>query len=224
MITVMLVDDQAMVRAGLRVLLEADPELRIVAEAADGNAAVREYTATRPDVILMDLRMPGVDGVKATRRIRELAGPERTRIVVLTTFDEDAHVISALMAGANGFLSKSVDPLQFTASIKDVHAGGGVLTAAAAGALIRHMVSEAAPAVDLAMKSMFATLTKREADVVRGLAWGLSYEEIAEQYTLSPVTVKGHANRAMAKVGSRDRSQLVAFAWRAGLRLGDAPG
>lgn len=219
MISIMLVDDQAMVRAGLRVLLEADPDLRVVAEAADGIAAVREFKAARPDVVLMDLRMPGVDGVEATRRIRELAGPEWPRIVVLTTFDEDAHVISALMAGANGFLSKSVDPLQLTANIKDVYAGGGALTAAAAGALIRHMVSDTAPAVDLDMKSLFATLTKREADVVTGLAWGLSYQEIAEQYSLSPVTVKGHANRAMAKVGSRDRSQLVAFAWRAGLRL-----
>lgn len=185
-----------------------------------GIAAVREFTAARPDVVLMDLRMPGIDGVRATRRIRELAGLEWPKIVVLTTFDEDAHVISALRAGANGFLSKTVDPLQLTASIKDVYGGGGVLTAAAAGALIRHMVSESAPAVDGDMKSLFATLTPREEDVVRGLAWGLSYQEIAEKFTLSPVTVKGHANRAMAKVGSRDRSQLVAFAWRAGLRMG----
>ncbi|MDR1790341.1 MAG: response regulator transcription factor [Propionibacteriaceae bacterium] len=219
MISVMLVDDQAMVRAGLRVILETDPDLRVVGEAADGIAAAREYLALRPEVILMDLRMPGMDGVRTTRRIRELAGPEWPRIIVLTTFDEDAHVIAALMAGANGFLSKSVDPLKLTGSIKDTFHGGGALTAAATAALIRHMVAEAAPAVDQDMKSLFATLTKREADVVKELAWGLSYEEIAEKYCISPITVKGHANRAMAKVGSRDRGQLVAFAWRAGLRF-----
>jgi DNA-binding NarL/FixJ family response regulator len=216
----MLVDDQAMIRAGLRVLLEADPKLRVVAEAADGVAAVREFQLARPDVVLMDLRMPGIDGVRATRRIRELSGAQWPRIVVLTTFDEDSYVIAALVAGANGFLSKSVDPLELTRSIKAAYEGGGALTAAAAGALIRHMASASAPAVDLDLENVFTTLTERERDVVKGLSWGLSYQEIADRHCISPVTVKGHANRAMAKVGARDRGQLVAFAWRAGLRPG----
>jgi DNA-binding NarL/FixJ family response regulator len=214
----MLVDDQEMILAGLRAILETDPEIEVVAQAVDGIGAVREWAAARPDVMLMDLRMPGIDGVEAIRRIRQMAEPSETQIVVLTTFDEDTNVIAAIQAGAGGFLSKGVSPRELIAGIKEAHAGRGTLSPGATAALIRHVVTNTAPAPDKQLKRLFTGLTPREHDVVRALAGGLTYSDIATELSISRFTAKTHAANAMAKVGARDRAQLVAFAIRAGLR------
>jgi DNA-binding NarL/FixJ family response regulator len=161
--------------------------------------------------------MPGIDGVEATRRLRERFSPEEVRIVVLTTFEHDENVFAALRAGADGFLNKGVGPEELVAGIRDVRSGGGTLSAAAASVLIQHAASPAPPAPDAAMVARFDALTSREREIVIAITDGRSNEEIAQEFFLSPFTVKTHANRAMMKVGARDRAQLVAFAFRAGL-------
>lgn len=218
MIRVMLVDDEEMIRIGLRTILAAHPEIEVVAEAADGFDALTLLDGTAVDVVLMDIRMPGVDGVEAVRRIRQTWTAEQLRIIMLTTFDHDANVIAALRSGANGFLSKGVGPRQLTAGILEVADGGGALSAAAAAALIGHVATEQPTIVDKAMVDRFAQLTPREGDVVAAVVKGLSNAQIAEELHLSPLTVKTHANHAMAKVGARDRAQLVSFAYQAGIR------
>ena len=217
MIRVMLVDDQEMIRAGLRSIIGAHPELEVVAEAGDGLAVLRQLDDAQPDVVLMDLRMPGIDGVEATRRIRLTRAPEQVRILVLTTFDQDENVLRALRAGADGFLSKGAGPVELTDAIVAVAAGDRALSPTAVSALVDHVVQQRAVDVDPVLTARFAELTPREREVVRAIASGLDNAEIAEQFFLSPFTVKTHANRAMTKVGARDRGQLVAMAVRAGL-------
>ena len=217
MIRLMITDDQEMIRVGLRAVLGAFPDIDVVAEASDGLDALRQVDEHHPDVVLMDIRMPGIDGVESTRRLREQYAAEQLRIVVLTTFEHDENVFAALRAGANGFLNKGVGPEELVSAIREVVAGGGALSGAAAAALIQHASAPAAPAPDSAMVARFDSLTSREREIVVAIVGGQSNEEIAAEFFLSPFTVKTHANRAMTKVGARDRAQLVAFAVKAGI-------
>ena len=217
MIRVMLVDDQEMIRAGLRTILGAHPEIDVVAEAADGLDVLRQLETVQPDVVLMDIRMPGIDGVEATRRIRSTRPPEQLRILVLTTFDQDENVLAALRAGADGFLGKGAGPAELTAAVVQVASGGRALSPGAVGAVVDHLVEQRVIAVDPAVAARFAELTAREREVVEAVVSGWDNAQIAEQFFLSPFTVKTHVNRAMSKLGARDRAQLVTLAIRAGI-------
>jgi DNA-binding NarL/FixJ family response regulator len=217
MIRVMIVDDQEMIRVGLRAVLDSFDDLEVVSAASDGLEALGALDATSVDLVLMDIRMPGIDGVEATRRIRENPAFDGVRIVVLTTFDQDENVLAALRAGADGFLNKGVGPAELAAGIRDVAGGGGALSATAAAMLIGRVAQDTSTPVDEAMARRFDSLTPREREIVEAIATGLSNEDIAAQLFLSPFTVKTHANRAMAKVDARDRAQLVAFAFQAGV-------
>jgi len=217
MTNILIVDDQEDMRAGIRSMLLLDPSFVTVGDLSDGlqvPAFVRDHTV---DVVLMDIRMPGIDGVEATRRIRKEHPAERLRVIVLTTFDQDEIVLAALRAGANGFLSKTVSPGELVAGIAEVVAGGGALSAAATAALIGHMTENPPAAIDKDLLQRFGALTPREMDVIVLVASGLDNHEIAAQMSVSPFTVKTHAVRAMTKVGARDRAQLVTFTFRAGL-------
>ncbi|WP_432889968.1 response regulator transcription factor [Kribbella sp. CA-245084] len=217
MTSILIVDDQEMIRVGLRSILQSHASFEVVGDVGDGLQAVRFLEEQPVDVVLMDIRMPGVDGVEATRRIRETVPPETTRIVILTTFEEDTLVLAALRAGANGFLSKGVGPAELITGVEEVAAGGGALSAAASAALIGHVSEQPAAVVDEEMAGRFAGLTPKEREMVVAIASGLDNAQIAASMFLSPYTVKTHLNRAMAKVGARDRAQLVAFAYRAGI-------
>ncbi|HEY5853634.1 MAG TPA: response regulator transcription factor [Aldersonia sp.] len=213
----MIVDDQDMIRYGLRAILDSADGIEVVADVADGLRAVEVAKSKSVDLILMDIRMPGIDGVEATRRIREFASADAIKIVVLTTFDQDANVLSALQAGANGFLSKGVGPAELVSGIEDVAAGRGALSSEAAASVIEHVAEQPRRVIDSSLADRFTSLTPRERDVVIAAASGKSNAEIASEMHVSPFTVKTHANRAMTKVGARDRAQLIAFAYRAGL-------
>jgi DNA-binding NarL/FixJ family response regulator len=218
MIRVLIVDDQEMIRVGLRVIIEAQPDLTVVSEVGDGLAALRFLESTPVDVVLLDLRMPGIDGVETTRRIRGSHAPADLRIMVLTTFEHDDNVLAALRAGANGFLGKGIGPTELAAGIREVAAGRGALSGGADGGLIGHLADDTEIPIDGAMLDRFSALTPREREVVAAIASGLDNKQIAELLFVSPFTVKTHANRAMTKVGARDRAQLVSFAFRAGMR------
>lgn len=220
MISVLLVDDQPLIRAGLRGILSVHEDID-AAEVGDGLSALDHLTKAVVDVILMDIRMPGLDGVETTRRVRAQYGRERPRILVLTTFENDATVIDALRAGADGFLSKGIEPDDLVAAIRALAEGRASLSDGATDALIRHAsVQERQRSFDPALAARFATLTAREREIVMAIAAGRTHEEIAEDEHISRYTVKTHINRAMMKVGAVDRAQLVAFAHRAGL-VGD---
>ena len=212
-VRVVLVDDQAMVRTGLRMVLAAEPDLEVVGEAADGEAGVRLVTALRPDVVLMDVRMPGVDGLEAARRI--IAADLPTRVVVLTTFDEDEYVAAALRAGVSGFLLKVAPPEDLVAAVRTVAAGQGLLDPAVTLRVIESFA--AAPAPDPRRAQALAALTERETDVLALVAAGLSNAEIAGRLYLGEATVKTHVSRVLLKLGLRDRVQAVAFAYESGL-------
>lgn len=217
MTRILIVDDQDDMRAGIRSMLRLDPGFDVVGDLSDG-LQVASFLREHPvDLVLMDIRMPGIDGVEATRRIRKEHTAEDVRVIVLTTFDQDEIVLAALRAGANGFLSKTVSPAELVAGITEVMAGGGALSAAATAALIGHMTDSPPPVVDQELLQRFDALTPRERDVIVLVASGLGNDEIATQMAVSPFTVKTHAVRAMAKVGARDRAQLVSFTFRAGL-------
>jgi DNA-binding NarL/FixJ family response regulator len=217
MTRILIVDDQDDMRAGIRAMLSLDPELVVTGDLSDGLQVARFMSEHPVDLVLMDIRMPGIDGVEATRRIRELYSAADVRVIVLTTFDQDDIVLAALRAGANGFLSKTVSPHELVAGIAEVVAGGGALSAAAAASLIGHMTDSPPPAIDRDLLHRFEALTPREKDVVILIASGLGNDEIAAQIFVSPFTVKTHAVRAMTKVGARDRAQLVSFTFQAGL-------
>jgi DNA-binding NarL/FixJ family response regulator len=212
-IRVVLVDDQAMVRAGLRMVLAAEPDIEVVGEAADGAAGVREVTEQKPDVVLLDVRMPGMDGLEAARRI--LAADLPTRVVVLTTFDEDEYVAAALRAGVSGFLLKVAPPEDLVAAVRTVAAGQGLLDPAVTLRVIQSYA--AAPSPDPARAQALAQLTERETDVLALVAAGLSNAEIAARLYLGEATVKTHVSRVLLKLGLRDRVQAVAFAYESGL-------
>lgn len=217
MVRVMLVDDQEMLRAGLRVILNAHQDIEIVAEAGDGISAVKILSNTRVDVVLMDLNMPGIDGVETTRRIRQLPASEDIRILVLTTFDADDNVLAALKAGADGFLGKGASPSELTEGILRSAAGEHALSERALHALVDNVSAPKTVVLDSDKAALFKQLTPRELEIVQLIVDGLSNLQISRKIFISPFTVKTHANRAMMKVDARDRAQLVSFAIQAGM-------
>ena len=217
MITVVLVDDQEVIRVGLRAILSDRLDIEVVGEVGDGLSAVRIVTELSPDVVLMDLRMPGIDGVEATRRIRARHPEQVVRILVLTTFDQDANVLAALRAGADGFLSKGASPAELVDGILRVARGEHALSGSAVNAVVEHVSVTPGISVDAEAERLVDELTAREREVVTYLVQGLTNREIAEALCLSPLTVKTHVNHAMVKLSVRDRAQLVTVAVRAGI-------
>jgi DNA-binding NarL/FixJ family response regulator len=217
-IRVVLADDQTVVRAGFRALLELTDDLIVVGEASDGREAVALARSTRPAVVLMDIRMPVLDGLEATRRIASDRHLDGVRVLVLTTFEIDEYVFQALRAGAGGFLLKDAEPDDLRSAIRLVASGHTLL----APALTRRVIEEFAR--ETKGMERLGVLTEREREVVALVASGLSNEEIADKLTMSPLTAKTHVSRALAKLGARDRVQLVVLAYETGLvRAGDAP-
>jgi DNA-binding NarL/FixJ family response regulator len=214
-IRVVVVDDQALVRTGLRVLLEDEGDMELVGEAADGREAVELVRRERPDVALMDVRMPVMDGLEALRAITSDAELAATRVVVLTTFELDEYVFEALRSGASGFLIKDTEPADILRAIRTVAAGDSLLSPRVTRRVIAEFASRSPKA--WAPHPELGTLTKREREIVSVVAAGLSNEEIAERFFLSPATVRTHVGRAMMKLGARDRAQLVVFAYQSGL-------
>lgn len=215
-ISVLLVDDQSLFRAGIRMLVDSQPDLTIVAEAEDGSVGVARAVELRPDVVLMDVRMPVMDGIEATSAILErfdAAGIPAPKIVVLTTFDLDEAAATALRRGASGFLLKDTHPEFLLAAIRTVHAGNAVIAPSATVELFRHVGTGATSPVP----PEFASLTSREHDIFLFAAAGLSNSEIAAQEFVSEATVKTHISRVLAKLGLRDRVQLVIYAYEHGL-------
>ncbi|WP_194908668.1 response regulator [Catenulispora rubra] len=217
-IRVLIADDQELLRAAFRMVLEAAGDMLVVGEAADGAEAARLAHSARADVVLMDIRMPGVDGIAATRLIcgdEDLAG---VKVLILTTFENDEYVAEALRAGASGFLGKGMGPEQLLDAIRMVAAGESLLSPAATRSLITAFITQPggvpASATD---PGALDTLTERERDIVTLVGTGLSNQAIAERFAVSPFTVKTHVNRAMAKLGVRDRAQLVIVAYESGL-------
>jgi DNA-binding NarL/FixJ family response regulator len=214
-IAVLIADDQALVRTGFRMILEAEQDLRVVGEAKDGSDAVQEARARRPDVVLMDIRMPRMDGLEATRRI--VAGGEGApRVLMLTTFDLDEYVFDALRAGASGFLLKDAPPEQLVAGIRSVAAGEALLAPVLTRRLIETFVQGAARA-PAAPPPGLDELTEREREVLLLIARGLSNAEIAAELIVSGTTVKTHVARVLSKLGLRDRVQAVVLAYESGL-------
>ncbi len=219
-IRVVLADDQALIRAGFRALIDSAPDLTVVGEAEDGASAVELLRSTRADVVLMDIRMPGLDGLAATREIcadDDLAG---VKVIVLTTFELDEYVIQAVQAGASGFLGKGVGPTELLDAVRAVASGDALLSPKATKALLARFAGSNSIGID---RAALDGLTEREREMMAFAAHGLSNDEIAERAYLSPLTVKTHLNRAMMKLGARDRAQLVVLAYQTGLvRAGDS--
>ncbi|HZA17848.1 MAG TPA: response regulator transcription factor [Pseudonocardiaceae bacterium] len=214
MISVLLADDQALVRAGFRALLDAQPDIQVVAEAADGAVAVALAVELRPDVVLMDIRMPGTDGLAATKQIAadpRLAG---VHVVILTTFELDEYVFEALRTGASGFLVKDTEPADLISGVRAVAGGDALLSPGVTRRLIAEFATRAKQPVDTAALN---ALTDREREVMALAAQGLSNDDIASTLFVSPATAKTHVSRAMVKLGARDRAQLVVIAYEAGL-------
>jgi DNA-binding NarL/FixJ family response regulator len=215
MINVMLADDQDLVRLGLCALFDNEDGFTIIAQAADGLAAVQQARRTRPDVVLMDIRMPGIDGLEATRRIIADPALSGTRVIVLTTFERDEYVFEALHAGASGFLLKNTSPAALLDAVRTVADGGALLAPSVTRTLIREFT--AMPSRPATPHPHLDRLTDREREIVTLVAHGLSNHEIADQLVVSPATARTHVSRSMIKLGARDRAQLVVFAYRSGL-------
>jgi DNA-binding NarL/FixJ family response regulator len=215
MIRVLLVDDEVLVRAGFKMLIDVEDDVEVVGEAAHGGEAVELARLWRPDVVLMDIRMPILDGIQATRRIAATPGMERVRILILTTYDTDAYVFEALQAGASGFLLKDAGPAELLQGIRVVAAGDALL----APRITRRLIAQFAAArqVRSGAERRLAVLTAREREIVALVGQGLSNEEIAAELVLSPATARTHVSRAMTKLGARDRAQLVVVAYQTGL-------
>lgn len=224
MITVLVVDDQPLQRLGFRMLLETNPDTEILGEADNGADAVRQAAQLRPDVVLMDIRMPGLDGIEATRRITATGG--RSRVLIMTTFDADQYVYDALRAGASGFLLKDARPEDLLSGIRAVAAGDAII----APALTRRLLDSLGPRlnaqVDPREHQQLASLTEREHEILTAIGLGWTNAEIAERLVLSESTVKTHVGRVLAKIGARDRIQAVIFAYDHGLTQpkNDPPG
>jgi len=214
-IRVLIVDDQSLVRAGFRVLVDSADDLEVVGEAGDGDEAVRCVAERTPNVVLMDIRMPGCDGIAATRRIVDSLGDAAPRIVILTTFDVDEYVYEARRAGASGFLLKDAEPAQLLAAIRVAAAGEALLAPSVTRRLIEEFASR--PEVRRARPAELDALTPREREILMLVAQGLSNGEIAERLVLRPRTAKTHVSRSLMKLGARDRAQLVVLAYETGL-------
>ena len=214
MIRVLLADDQALVRAGFRALLDAQEDLEVVGEASDGEEAVQLAGRLAPDVVLMDIRMPGVDGLAATRRITEDERLDAVRIVILTTFDVDDYVFEAIRSGASGFLVKDTEPAELLQAVRVVARGEALLSPGVTRRLIEEFATRAK---EPGRADLLEALTDREREVMALVAEGLSNDEIAERLVVSPATAKTHVSRAMMKLGARDRAQLVVMAYESGL-------
>ena len=214
MIRVLLVDDQALVRAGFRALLDAQDDIEVVGEAADGERAVALTGQLVPDVVLMDIRMPGTDGLTATKQIAARPALAGVRIVILTTFDLDEYVFEALRVGASGFLVKDTEPVELIQAVRAVARGDALLSPGITRKLIAEFAAQRREPVDTPALDV---LTEREREVMALVAGGLTNEEIAERLFVSPATAKTHVSRAMVKLGARDRAQLVVFAYESGL-------
>jgi DNA-binding NarL/FixJ family response regulator len=228
-VRVLVADDHSAIRAGLTIILDHDEGIEVVGEAADGAAAVRQARALRPDVTLMDVRMPGTDGIAATGLVTAL--PDPPRVVVLTTFDLDEYVVAAIGAGASGFLLKDAPPEEMLAAVRTVHAGDSVIAASSTRRLLQHVApmlrGAGRPGAQADLRPL-AELTPREQEVLVLMAYGASNTEIAGRLFVSEATVKTHVGRVLAKTGSRDRVQAVVLAYRTGLvapadLLRDAP-
>jgi DNA-binding NarL/FixJ family response regulator len=213
MIRVLLADDQALVRGGFNSILAGQADIEVVGEAEDGNAAVELTERLRPDVVLMDIRMPGIDGIEATRRIvaRDIA----TRVLVLTTFDIDDYVYEAMKAGASGFLLKTAPPRQLVEALRTVAAGDALLAPSITRRLVEQFVRRPPPGASV--PRAFDELTERERDVLKLLARALSNAEIAVELVVSEATVKSHVNRILTKLNLRDRAQAIVLAYETGL-------
>ncbi|MET4222920.1 response regulator transcription factor [Oerskovia enterophila] len=215
-IRVLLADDQALLRGTFRLLLESAPDMTVAGEAADGAEAVALARSERADVVLMDIRMPGVDGIDATRRITADESLAGVKILVLTTFETDELVVAALRAGASGFIGKGIDPSELLDAVRTVASGESLLSPAATTALIGRFLAHV-PEPAAATTRQETQLTAREEEITALVGRGMSNLEIAAQLFISPATAKTHINRAMMKTGSRDRAQLVVFAYETGL-------
>jgi DNA-binding NarL/FixJ family response regulator len=214
MIRILLADDQALVRAGFRALIDSEPDLEVVGEASDGDQAIAMTASLAPDVVLMDIRMPRLDGIEATRRIASDERLRATRIVILTTFETDEYVFDGLRAGASGFLVKDTEPAELLRAIRVVAGGDALLSPG----VTRRLVAEFASAPPMPSRSArLDGLTERELEVMALVGAGLSNDEIAARLVVSPATAKTHVSRVMGKLEARDRAQVVVMAYESGL-------
>ncbi|MFE9763170.1 response regulator [Streptomyces sp. NPDC005808] len=214
MIRVLLADDQLLVRAGFKALLDAQPDIEVAGEAADGEEALRQVRQLRPDVVLMDIRMPRLDGLAATRRVTDDADLKDVKVVMLTTFELDEYVFEAIRSGASGFLVKDTEPEELLRAVRAVVQGDALLSPG----VTRRLIAEfAARSKEPAAVQSLAELTEREREVMALVGIGLSNDEIARRLVVSPLTAKTHVSRTMVKLGARDRAQLVVLAYESGL-------
>ena len=223
MIKVLLADDQALVRAGFRVLIDSDPGLQVVGEATDGTEAVDLARFYRPDVVLMDIRMPSTDGIEATRRISAAPDLAAVKVLILTTFDADDYVFEALRAGASGFLLKDTEPEDLLAAVRVIARGDALLAPSVTRRLIAEVTAKSGRSATDGQAAAIAMLTDREREVLSLVAAGLTNEEIAGSLHLSPLTAKTHVSRILTKLGARDRTQLVVIAYETGLVIPGGP-
>ncbi|MER6224388.1 response regulator [Streptomyces sp. 900105755] len=214
MIRVLLADDQSLVRAGFRALLDAQPDIEVTGEAADGEEALHKVRELRPDVVLMDIRMPRLDGLAAARRVTGEPELADVKVVMLTTFELDEYVFEAIRSGASGFLVKDTEPDELVRAVRAVVAGDALLSPG----VTRRLIAEfAARSKEPAAADVLTRLTEREREVMALVGIGLSNEEIARRLVVSPLTAKTHVSRTMVKLGARDRAQLVVLAYESGL-------
>jgi DNA-binding NarL/FixJ family response regulator len=214
MIRVLLADDQSLVRAGFRALLAAQPDIEVAGEAADGEATLRLVGELRPDVVLMDIRMPVLDGLAAARRVTEDSRFDQVKVIMLTTFELDEYVFEAIRSGASGFLVKDTEPEELLRAVRAVVEGDALLSPGVTRRLIAEFASRSK---EPAQAAGLGELTGREREVMALVGIGLSNEEIARRLVVSPLTAKTHVSRAMVKLGARDRAQLVVLAYESGL-------